>query len=118
MQALLLLASITRCVSPDLCPSDEELVKAVRARDDAAVYSISAQSASEDPTSITLVHTERILKVSDVICGDILPGDLPTITCRFTVRYYSRNAYQVARLIKQADGWVIDDSLTVTRDRK
>ena len=118
MQTLLLLASITRCVSPDLCPSDEELVKAVRARDDAAVYSISAQAAAEDPSSITLVHTERILRVSDVICGDILPSELPSVTCRFTVRYYSRNAYQVARLIKQADGWIIDDSLIVTRDRK
>jgi hypothetical protein len=113
-----MLASIARCAASNLCPNDNELIEAVRARDDAAVYAISAQFAEDDPSSITLVHHERILKVSDVLCGDKLPGDLPTITCKFTVRYYSRNSYQVARLEKRTEGWVIADALMVTRDRR
>lgn len=118
MHALMMLASISRCVSPELCPSNEELVEAVTARDAAFVYAISAQAAEDDPSSITLVHTERILKISDVVCGDQLPGDTSTITCKFTVRYFSQNSYQVARLSKQAEGWLIEDALMVTRKRK
>lgn len=118
MNALMMLASISRCVSPQVCPSDQELVEAVRASDDAVVYAISAQAAENDPSSITLVHTERILKISDVVCGDKLPGNAPTLTCKFKVRYYSQDSYQVARLSKQPEGWVVEDALMVTRKRK
>lgn len=113
-----LLIGMSRCASADLCPSDDALVSAVRWRDNAFVAAASAQFAQEDPNNITLVHSVRIKDVRDVICGDALPGDVPTVTCKFTVRYWSRNAYQVARLVKKEGSWQIDEALTVTRKRR
>src|SRR5688500_13556468 len=96
---------ISRCAAADLCPDDEALIAAVRRRDDATVAAISAQAAEENPESITFVHAERIKGISDVLCGEALPGDFPTITCKFTVRYWSRDAYHVARLMKKGSIW-------------
>ena len=79
---------------------------------------LSARAAAEDPDNFTTFHIERIRGVSDVICSDALPGELPTITCKYTVRYWSSNAYQVARLIKKDGIWEIDQALTVTRKRR
>lgn len=116
MLALLVLLAITRCATPDLCPTDTDLLNAVRSRDAAFTQVVADQaSASGD---IVLVHTQRIRRISDVICGDELT-DLPqTITCSFKVRYWSNDAYQVAKLVKRTDGWEITDSLGVTRARK
>ena len=113
-----LFLGISRCASADQCPDDKTLIDAVRRRDDAAVAAVSAQAANDDPENITLVHIERIKGISDVICGEALPGDLPRVTCKFNIRYWSRNAYQVARLVKKDGTWEIDQALTVTRKRK
>ncbi|RIA37706.1 hypothetical protein DFR49_3594 [Hephaestia caeni] len=91
---------------------------AVKAWDDDLVYALSAQASVDHPDEITMIHTMLIDGVSDVICGDALPGDSPMVTCRFTIRYGTRNSYQVARLQKKDGGWVIDDALVVTRDRR
>jgi hypothetical protein len=115
--AILLLVSIIRCVPPTLCPTDEQLLAAVKGRDYDMVQAISNQEARDNPNEITFVHSERIKSVTDAICGEALPGDLPTITCKYTVRYWSRNTYQVAKLVKKADGWQITDALSVTRER-
>ena len=117
MLALLLIA-MSRCASAELCPSDDALISAVRERDNAFVAAASAQFAEQDPDNVTLVHSERITDVRDVICGDALPGDSPTVACRFTVRYWSRNAYQIARLVKKDGRWRIDEALGVTRKRR
>ena len=114
----LLLLGITRCATAQLCPDDDELIAAVRARDDAQVSAISAQAAQENPDAIIFAHAVRIKGISDVICGEALPGALPTITCKFTVRYWGRNSYQVARLMKKDGVWEIDEALSVSRKRK
>lgn len=113
-----LFLGVSRCASTDLCPDDESLIAAVRAWDNASVAAISAQLAAEDPNNLTLVHSERIKGISGVICGETIPSDLPTVTCKFTIRYWSRNVYQVARLVKKDGIWEIDEALMVTRDRR
>ncbi|MEZ5656474.1 MAG: hypothetical protein R3E04_11450 [Sphingobium sp.] len=115
MLPLFVLASVTRCVSAQLCPTDAEILAAVRSRDGDAVYAISDQEQRDHPGQLIFVHTERIKRIKDVICGDELPGDVPTITCKFTVRYWSRNAYHVARMQRIDGEWRIDDALAVTR---
>jgi hypothetical protein len=114
----MLLLGITRCATAELCPDDDALIAAVQARDDARVSAISAQAAQENPGAIIFAHAVRIKGISDVICGEALPGDLPTITCKFTVRYWSRNSYQVARLMKKNGVWAIEEALGVSRERK
>lgn len=122
MIVIMMLTSIGRCASPALCPTDAELITAVRGRDNAVVQTVSDQAYQDDPSSVYLVHSERIRRISDVTCGDKLPNEqdtkLTTINCKFTVRYWSRNAYQVARLIFRDGSWEIADALVVTRDRR
>ncbi len=121
MSALLLMAGISRCVTPTLCPSDEQLLIAVRARDGAIIREVSNQAQQEAPGSIVMVHGERIRGISDVLCGEEIqsdPDEPPSVMCKFTVRYWSRNAHTVARMVKQDDGWEIDDALSVSRERR
>ena len=122
MIALLILANVSRCAAPTLCPTDEQLLAAVRNRDSAVVQAASNQAAQDDPSSIVLIHSERIKRVSNVFCSDVLPNDLPgsptTINCAFVVRYWSRDAHTVARMVRRTDAWEIVDALMVTRDRR
>lgn len=122
MIALLILAGVSRCASPTLCPTDEQLLAAVRSRDGAVVQAASNQAAQDDPNSVVLIHSERIKRVTDVLCSGSLPNDLPgspaTINCAFVVRYWSRDAHTVARMTRRNDRWEIEDALAVTRDRR
>lgn len=116
MIGLLLLASISRCVSADLCPTDAEIMAAVIERDEQSISAALRRLEEEQPGSINIAHAEPIRVVEDVLCGDALSGDLPTMTCRFTVRYPSKDTYQVARFVKRDAGWKIDEALMVTRN--
>ena len=122
MIVLLILASVSRCAAPTLCPTDEQLLAAVRNRDGAVVQAASNQAAQDDPTSVVMIHSERIKRISDVLCSDALPNDLSgnptTINCAFVVRYWSRDAHTVARLVRRSDAWEIENALMVTRDRR
>ena len=116
MLTLLFLAAMARCATADLCPTDADLLNAVRSRDEAFTQAVADQASADG--DIILVHTQRIRRISDVICGDKLTDLLQTITCSFKVRYWSNDAYQVAKLVKRTDGWEITDSLGATRERK
>ncbi len=82
------------------------------------VFATSAQAAEENPGSLTMISSERIMGVSDVICDEVEPGELPSIMCKFTVRYWGTNSYLVARLVKKDGVWEIDESLQVNRKRR
>lgn len=116
MWQLLLLANISRCATSALCPSDAELKAAVGAHDANFAQAVADQAAAGG--EIVLVHSQRILGISSAICGEELTEQPQTITCSFTVRYWRDKAYQVAKLVKRADGWEIADSLGVTRRRR
>lgn len=122
MIALLILASVSRCAAPTLCPTDEQILAAVRNRNSAVVQAISNQAAQTDQSSVFLIHSERIKRISNVLCSDVLPNNLSenpaTINCAFVVRYWSREAHTVARMVRRSDAWEIDDALMVTRDRR
>ncbi|MBB4148367.1 hypothetical protein ACFSUK_12315 [Sphingobium scionense] len=118
MLPLIVLAAISRCASAQLCPTDAEILEAVRAQDDETVYSASAQFAKDYPDQITFVHALRITGLSDVLCGDELSSAPPSIACRFTVKYGKRRSYQIARLQKQEDRWAIGDGMKLIREQK
>ncbi|MBS0505387.1 MAG: hypothetical protein JSS55_16650 [Proteobacteria bacterium] len=116
MIMLMLLAIVSRCALPTLCPSDADLVAAIRARDAAVAAALSDQAAAKG--EIVLTHTQRIRRISDVVCGDRLPGEAETIMCKFTIRYWSQDAYQVAKLVKRDEDWQVTEALGVNRDRR
>jgi hypothetical protein len=84
MQVLLWLASVTRCVSATLCPTDADLLHAMRA-ENADRTTAAAQRPSSDG-SIIIIHFFDSDEVSEVICGEEMPHEPLTVTCKFTVR--------------------------------
>lgn len=122
MLLTLLVASLSRCASTQSCPTNTDLITALEARDNEIVYSMSAQVQKDNPNDIMIIHTMRIKSVDDVVCGDALPSDRPggpsPMNCKFSVRYWDRNAYTVAKLVRRPDGWQIVDALAVTRKRR
>ena len=115
MFAILLLSSISRCASPALCPSDEELMAAVLSREAAAAARIVDEAALKG--EIVLIHLQQIRGIKQVVCGDRLPGDLPAAACKMTVRYWSTEVFQVAKLVPKGGTWHIGEVLGVVRDR-
>jgi hypothetical protein len=117
MITVILLASFARCAASNLCPTDNEIRDAARAWNDSAVQAISDQLAAEEPEQIHLVHAQRIRRISDVLCGEALGEDGPTIICKFTIRYASGTTFQMAKMKKTAQGWEIIDALSVSQNR-
>ncbi|NJC34468.1 hypothetical protein GGR88_001982 [Sphingomonas jejuensis] len=116
MLAIMMLASMGRCAAADLCPTDQELIAAVMSRDAESASAASDQAAAAG--EIVMVHPERVRRITDVICSDALPGNVPMITCRMTVRYWSTEAFQVAKLRRDGNMWSIAEALAVVRDRR
>lgn len=118
----MLLATAGRCASPTYCPTAEQLLAAVRSRDASVVQAASDQFSSENPGEIVMVHPQRIKRISDILCGDRLPTDLPgnppMIHCKFTVRYWSMDSFEVARMVLRNGEWKIDDALSVARPQR
>src|SRR5262249_13340843 len=102
---------------PSLCPTDAELAAAIRSRDDAVVQNANRQGDAER-YGLVSISTQRILRISDVLCGDEATDQPPTITCKFTVRYWNYNAYTVAELSRRNGKWEIAKDLLVNRDRR
>ena len=109
---LMMLIGISRCASPELCPSDQAIMDAVRAYDAGELWAFSQQPENAQ----ALVVQQPIKGISDVLCSDSIPAKVPTVTCRFTVHYWTYDAYHVARLILD-DRWKIDVTLDVPRTR-
>ena len=110
---LALLTGIARCAATDLCPSDEAITKALKDVAADEVFALSQQPDYEQ----ALIVSVPVKRISDVVCSDQLPAELPTITCKFTIHYLTYNSYSVARLVNDA-GWRIDEVLKVPRRRK
>ena len=116
MEVLLWLASVARCVSATLCPTDADLLQAIRAENAAKTTSIAQRPSSDG--SILIVHFFDPDDVWEVICGEGTTREPLTVTCKFTVRYPRSIAYTVARLVKRGEGWEMREAMQVTRERE
>ncbi len=117
MLAILLLAAASGCANPEACPNRNDMLKAVKAEDDAIVMEITQFESQKDPDSILLIHSERIKKVSDILCGDPLPSDNIVVICRFTVRYWTKTVYKTAKLSWTGGRWSISESLNIEQPK-
>ena len=125
MIALLILASLSRCLAPSPCPTDQEIADAIHNHDDPLLWLSYNQMLRDNPSkaispdSAYAKRSERIERISDVLCSDELPSELPgnptVINCRFTLHRWDRVAFTTARMARRSGGWSIDHILVVTR---
>jgi hypothetical protein len=113
-----LIAALGRCASPDLCPSDDELLAAVSRRDNERTAQVGNALRAEDPNSIIMVHSERIVRISHVHCDKAYDNDPRSVNCAFRVSYPSSTVQEVAKLSRDDQGWVIVTAMTVTLSRR
>ncbi len=99
-----------------MCPSDADLISAIEARNAAKTTAI-AQKPQADGTTL-LVHFHSPRRISGVLCGEEFPGEVPTVTCKFVVRYSRADGHNVAKLFKEGGRWKIAEGLEVTRRRR
>ena len=107
--ALFLLAAAGSCATPTPCPTAKEIM--------AAIYryrrQYSDQLNAEDP--LVMRAPSRILGLSDVICGDALPGAARSMNCKYTVRYADSRSYDVATFVRRNGKWVLTDEHALWR---
>ncbi|HEY0311584.1 MAG TPA: hypothetical protein VGC56_03730 [Allosphingosinicella sp.] len=113
MLIALLLASITRCALPAMCPTDRELIAAIqrRSEEQAATF---AKLRSQDGGYVTF-HIFGITALRDVHCDDASVTD-EQLGCSFQVHYGRRIVYEVARLVRRGSEWSITSDLSISRD--
>ena len=114
--ALFLLAAAGPCAVPTLCPSHDELVRAVR-ENDAATEQAVANTVPEDLRDFTSVRVERARSISDMVCGDALAGTSRSMNCKFTLHYARRTVYRIATFVWKDGRWTMTACLAVSRDR-
>jgi len=113
--AVLVLAGLSRCAAVDLCPTDHELLAAVRQRAE-AVARHGRDNA--EPNMVVLIEPYNASAVSDVHCGDALDEDAGSMNCSFTLLYPRTVVFRIARLSEQNGRWVItDEGPSVTLER-
>ncbi|MEO9132913.1 MAG: hypothetical protein ABI240_17135 [Sphingomonas sp.] len=114
--ALFLLAAVSPCVSPNLCPTRKELIAAIMAR---AWKDINNGSLPEPKDSLmdSVFAPSRVSSVSDIVCGDALPDAPRSMNCRYTVRYAHNISYELATLVWRDGKWVITDGQGFWRTR-
>lgn len=110
---LQVLISLVRCASLEMCPSDQAIMDAVKTIDETETFALAQTPGYEQ----ALIVTAAITGVSDVLCGDPVPAQIPTVICRYTVHYRTHDSYQIARL-ERGDRWRIAEVLAVPRQRK
>jgi len=108
MLFLLLMASLSRCADPAFCPSNEDLIAAVRNYEDQLALNVMNGDDDGDPATILLTPAQlKITRLEDVSCGGLSEG---SVHCSFTVRYGYKRVSHIDRLIKNSDGWTIVDA--------
>ncbi len=108
--ALFLLAAVTPCAVPTLCPTRKELIWAINR------YAEENIPIDQVPKDAIWVPT-RILGLSDIVCGDEIPGAPGSMNCKYTVRYAGDTSYEIATLVRRYGIWAITDKHAVWRKR-
>ena len=116
--ALFLLAAVSPCAVPTLCPSHDELVDAVREGEAEIVQSATNTISRDHPGDVVIVHVEPARRISDMVCGDAVMGAPRSMNCKFTVHYARRIVYRIATFAWQDGRWVITHELAVEQKRR
>lgn len=102
---LLVLALSGRCATADLCPSDEDLLAAIRARDTAiAADPESRRVAREQNYTLPLEPAEAI---EDVHCRPEASAGPYVVVCSYTVRYPDETSYEALHFEWDGHRWTM-----------
>ncbi|RYY22456.1 MAG: hypothetical protein EOP62_23115 [Sphingomonadales bacterium] len=116
LAAILMLITAQHCAEPSFCPTREELKIAIQVWRAKRDWEMMSAANEADPNNITLITPFRLLRVTDVYCDEPW-GEPRSINCHAMLHYSRSRINQISRLTRSADGWQIEESTEVSRDR-
>lgn len=114
MLAALALAA-TPCADPAFCPTRQQFVEAVSSYDDSRLWELNAADP-DDAHPIALVMLQRVVRVTDLYCGD-REGESAAVTCKAVFHYPKGRSHRTLRLVKGAGGWKVEAAMSVFQPR-
>lgn len=120
---LLLLSSLGRCASADLCPTDADVAAAVAQRNADENAAVAVALAEDGGHAYGPPPLRGIRRVR---CGDVSPLAPRSVNCSYELRYGRRRVHEIATLLHDGGRWRIVERLSVdvtargarTRDRR
>ncbi|MFC7498562.1 hypothetical protein ACFQRC_04925 [Enterovirga sp. GCM10030262] len=111
---LVVLTSLSRCISSDLCPSDEELLSAIRARD----VAIASDPQAREEASEHSITVDRLLpsSITNVFCGQARTLGRREVSCSYTLRYPDETIYEGEIFEWDDERWVIPNAVEAARN--
>lgn len=113
LTSLFFLASTARCVALELCPSDQEVRAAIRARD---------LAVANDPTarSVAIKHGISVdrspaFSIEAVHCGPAMDAGHQQVSCSYTLNYPTETIYEGEIFRWEAGRWIIPDAVEAAR---
>jgi hypothetical protein len=91
------LASVSKCASATLCPTDRDLLSTVYWRDGEIAFEVAKAYTEKNPRNFEMVHQQKVKGISDVHCGGATTEAPASITCSFTLKYWSSICYTSPR---------------------
>jgi hypothetical protein len=117
--ALLLVAGTERCGSVDLCPTNADIVQAIRNFESDRYFAAQAEVAKENPGDILMMTPQTVRRVSDVYCAAPWRNEPDSVRCKFTVLRGGQTEFYSGRMKRAGDGgWQLIDPSIIVRPSK
>jgi hypothetical protein len=107
---LLLLASLGRCASAELCPTEEALAAAVAERNADENAAVAVALAEDGGHAYGPPPLRGIRRVR---CGEVSPLAPRSVNCSYELRYGRRRVHEIATLVRDGGRWRIVERLSV-----
>ena len=108
----------TTCESPDLCPTRDQLIAAVRRRDDLETEGIAAEMREGNPDNPGSIESERIIRITDIRCAQEWSDEPGWLNCSYRVRYPSRTVLEIAQISREGSDWTLQNWMRSTLERR
>ncbi len=118
MLALLLAAAAERCGSPEFCPTDADIIQAIRNFESDRYFAAQAEVSKENPGDVLMMTPQTFRRISDVYCAVPWRDEPDIVHCKFTVLRGLQTEYYSGRVKRTPTGWQLIDPSIVTRPSK
>jgi len=116
LMALALMA--VSCETQALCPTEDQLIAAVRRRDDLENEGIAEEMREGNPENPGSIESERILGITNIRCAQEWSDEPGWLNCSYRVRYPSRTVLEIAQLSREGSDWTLQNWMRATLERR
>ena len=106
------------CENPAHCPTEGQLIAAVRRRDDLENEALAEEMREGNPENPGSIEPERILRITDIRCAQEWSDEPGWLNCSYRVRYPSRTVLEIAQVSREGPDWILQNWMRATLERR